>query len=491
MPTLTCLLPFVHPQQPIQRQLDCIAGQNIPGVETLVLNVCGGQAPPAAPRTATLQLKPTNWAALLNQASAETRGDLCLIGPHALLEPGALEFLALALERHPRAAMAYAPYWLNGMFRPLLEDIGDLTESRDSGWVRLYRGDALRALGGWDAALDHAADYDLQLRMMDSWETVLVPRPLYRCEVDETTPAETAIGRSPFRLPSSRAYSVFSYLQYGPEREREIEQVFERWLRTRGAWLDAPTPGSYDPACEDDHPLVTVVIPCRNRARFVAAAVQSALAQTYDNFEVLVVDNGSTDGSPEAVEALGDARARVIRNNGATIASALNRGVREARGVYIAQLDSDDLYEPHTLAEAVRHLREHPEAGLAVSYYDCIDDAGHPIADLGVVKHLEYSRNNILRVNGAGAVRVWRRGVILELGGFDEGPLASYGEDYDLLLKLGERYEVVRIHDVLYHYRRHDDNTDAVRDPLDNIRLKTLARWRALARRAPAGIKRS
>jgi alpha-1,6-rhamnosyltransferase len=276
---------------------------------------------------------------------------------------------------------------------------------------------------------------------------------------------------------------VFAYLQYGPEQEREVERAFERWLRARGAWLDAPAGGMYDAAAEGDRPLVSVVIPCRNRVRFVRMAVESALAQTYDPLEVLLIDNGSGDGSPESVEELGDRRVRVIRNDGTTISSALNRGVREARGMYVAQLDSDDLYVPHTVEAAVACLKSHPRAGLAVSYYECIDPDGRPLPELGVVKHLEYSRNNILRCNGAGAVRVWRKGIVLELGGFDEGPLANYGEDYDLLLKVGERYEVERIHDVLYRYRRHAGNTDAVRDPLDNIRLKTLARHRALRRR--------
>jgi hypothetical protein len=129
------------------------------------------------------------------------------------------------------------------------------------------------------------------------------------------------------------------------------------------------------------------------------------------------------------------------------------------------------------------HLESHPKAGLAVSYYDLMDEAGAVLEEFGVIKHLEYNRNNIMRCDGAGAVRVWHRKVIAEFGGFDEKELGHYGEDYDLVLKVTEKYDLDRVHQVLYRYRRHPDNTDAKRDDRMKLWNKTVARQHALKRR--------
>ena len=120
---------------------------------------------------------------------------------------------------------------------------------------------------------------------------------------------------------------------------------------------------------------------------------------------------------------------------------------------------------------------------MAISYYELMDMDGNTLQDFGVIKHLEYNRNNILRVDGAGAVRVWLTSALKSLEGFDEKELGGYGEDYDLVLKVSERYEVGRVHQVLYRYRRHPGNTDALIDGHRKIRAKSLARQHALQRR--------
>jgi GT2 family glycosyltransferase len=132
---------------------------------------------------------------------------------------------------------------------------------------------------------------------------------------------------------------------------------------------------------------------------------------------------------------------------------------------------------------------ETTNCALGISYYSLIDSEGNDLPEFGVIKHLEYNRNNILRVDGAGAVRMWRKEAILELGGFDEKELCDYGEDYDLVLKVGEKYQVGRVHQVLYKYRRHPDNSDIKRDPLFKLRNKNLARERALGRRKLLNLK--
>ena len=177
-----------------------------------------------------------------------------------------------------------------------------------------------------------------------------------------------------------------------------------------------------------------------------------------------------------------DNRIRLIRNNINRIALSLNIAVNAARSKYISQLDSDDLYTENTLQFMIEFM-EQSNSALGISYYSLINESGEDLPEFGIIKHLEYSRNNILRVDGAGAVRMWRRSAILEFGGFDEKDLCDYGEDYDLVLKVGEKYRISRVHEVLYKYRRHPDNSDVRRDPLFKLRNKNLARARALARR--------
>src|SRR5262245_4518179 len=102
-------------------------------------------------------------------------------------------------------------------------------------------------------------------------------------------------------------------------------------------------------------PLASVIIPAYNAERFLRQAVESALAQSYPNVEVLVIDDGSTDGTRQLADELAkaDGRLRVITQQNAGVGAARNRGIAEARGKYIAPLDADDFWYPEKLARQV------------------------------------------------------------------------------------------------------------------------------------------
>lgn len=108
-------------------------------------------------------------------------------------------------------------------------------------------------------------------------------------------------------------------------------------------------------------PKVSVVIPTYNRGYIVREAIESVLAQTFGDFEVIVVDDGSADDTAEKIAAIRDSRVRYIRQSNAGVSAARNRGVAEARGEIISFLDSDDLWKPEKLTHEVRFLEEHPE----------------------------------------------------------------------------------------------------------------------------------
>jgi glycosyltransferase involved in cell wall biosynthesis len=124
------------------------------------------------------------------------------------------------------------------------------------------------------------------------------------------------------------------------------------------------------PASRREAPLVSVIIPAYNAARFLPETLASAQAQTYPNLEIIVVDDGSTDHTPDHVMHVAetDRRIRLIRQPNAGAAAARNRGIEEARGEYLAPLDADDLWDPRFLAIMVDALRTRSKTDAAVAY---------------------------------------------------------------------------------------------------------------------------
>jgi GT2 family glycosyltransferase len=340
---------------------------------------------------------------------------------------------------------------------------------------------ALRDLGGCDARFRFRHDYHLRLRLSIDQPLCRIPEIL--CTAPSTRPDKDP-GAEALFFPGRGKLGGFSYLFMNPDEEKEIEEIFYRFLKLSGAYLDR-SPGGTFVRSKGISPRVSVVIPVHNRAGFLPLAIASVQSGTFEDFEIIIVDNASEDDTLEVARNLAneDKRIHVISLPDNIIAKALNTGVACARGEYIAQLDSDDEYTPQTLEVMVRALDDNVDWALAISYYDLMDESGNILEDFGIIKHLEYNRNNILRVDGAGALRCWRKAAIDELGGFNEKDFGHYGEDYDLVLRAGEKWEVGRVHQVLYHYRRHPDNSDVLRPHAMKIKNKTLARRRALERR--------
>jgi len=354
----------------------------------------------------------------------------------------------------------------------------DITERADLGQVAIYRTKMLKEAGGWNKNLKYAFDYDLRLRLGASSRFYRIPKPICTLLQNNIISEES----KKLFFPGKGKYGGFSYLFMDPAEEKEIEFVFLQSLKRRGAYLEGEAgPFRKEP---EVYPMVSVITPVYNREKFIGQAIESVIGGEFRDFEYIIIDNGSTDNTIEIVEkyAAKDPRIKLIRNNINRIAKSLNLGLQKARGKYISQLDSDDLYTLKTMKSMVEFM-EDSNCALGISYYSLIDESGTDLPEFGIIKHLEYSRNNILRVDGAGAVRMWRKSAMMEFGGFDADKLVDYGEDYDLVLKIGEKYKVGRVHEVLYKYRRHPDNSDVLRDPLFKLRNKNLARERALVRR--------
>lgn len=409
------------------------------------------------------------------------------------LNPDALEKIARQFESSDKNAAVFASYNERNPDGTIAEiklfpHEGAPHERFDFGFLKAYRTEHVKSVGGAREDLKHAAEYDLDLKLTDDLVIDLVEEPIYTAVLTASDEEKT----SALHSPGKGKLGGFSYIFYPDDLEAEITGVFEEALKRRGAWLDHPTVEVPYPA-EPYEVLATVVIPVLNRVKYIGNALDRVIEGTFQDFEVIVIDNGSTDGTQKVVEeyAARDPRVRLLHGTGGSISTALNEGIKAARGKYICQLDSDDEYTPDTLQEMVGHLESHPKCGLAISYYELMDEARNKVEGIDPVTHLGYTRNQILRRDGGGALRVFPKVVLEEMGYYDEENFGNFGEDYDMVLKVGEKYDVDRVHKVLYRYRRHEDNTDVTRDPLMKVQNKNNARQNALARRKKINQERA
>ncbi len=427
-----------------------------------------------------------NRAALFNDGCDLAKGKFVVVLPPDIeIIPAHWEFVTQTFAA-ANTAIVYSDYRTisqggNEEEEKLWPFQNNIDERFSLGFFRIYSKEILQRFNGFDEHLFYAEEYDLRLRIQDQFSVKHIDKPLYKVILREAGEADPVLSK--LHAPGQGAKGGFSYLFYTPEMEREFEHVFTDYLKRIGAYLDhrnseVTYSGSENFAC-----AVSIVIPILNRKTFIQNTIQRVIDGTFDDFEILVVDNGSTDGTQEEVRSISDPRVRLIENDGTCIAEALNRGIKEARGKYIAQLDSDDEYTASTLEAMVNYMESHPKCGLAISYYDLIDIDSNPIPGMGIIKHLEYNRNNILRVDGAGALRFFHKKVLMEFGLYNEKDYGNFGEDYDMVLKISEKYDVDRLHQVLYRYRRHADNTDVQRPAAMKVYNKNNARQDALKRR--------
>lgn len=214
---------------------------------------------------------------------------------------------------------------------------------------------------------------------------------------------------------------------------------------------------------------VTIVIPVFNQERFIANAVESALRQDYARCSVLVVDDGSTDRTPDILRQYQD-RITVVHQNNAGTSVAWNTAINCIQDEFVIGLDSDDEFFPHTVSRTVFALQNNPHADLVYSDYEFIDASGmttkvmqnpdpyDPVRQLATLHDRLGQKNNFLPF---GHVRLYRKSKLLEIGGYD--PQYLYAEDYDLTLRLAEQGATfVHVPEVLYRYRWHQSNKGVV-----------------------------
>ena len=213
---------------------------------------------------------------------------------------------------------------------------------------------------------------------------------------------------------------------------------------------------------------LTVAMPILDCAPFVERAVRSVLAQEGVDFELIVVDDGSRDGSADIVAAIDDPRLRLLRHDRRRgIGASQNHVLAESRAPFVAQVDADDFLLPGALRAMVDALIEHPEAGQAHCWYLKVDPRGRVtredfvarLAELRAKRMpgIDHRRELMLRGMVANHLRTYRRSVLDELGGFDES--LRYFDDYEMSLRIIDRHGIVVVPRLLYCWREHGAST--------------------------------
>lgn len=213
-----------------------------------------------------------------------------------------------------------------------------------------------------------------------------------------------------------------------------------------------------DHAPPDHAPLVSVITPTYNRARYLPEAIESVLAQTYDRFEHWIVDDGSTDATPDVVARYrSDPRIRYLRheeNRGQS--HARNTAIARAGGEFICFLDSDDRWFPEKLARSLEAFARHPDTDVVYGDYVFIDGEGEVLAIRNMRRHSGRIVGHMLRDNCVSMnTTMARRRCFDELGGFSGR--RAVADDYDLWLRFSAYYRFLYIPEKLGCYRIMDD----------------------------------
>jgi glycosyltransferase involved in cell wall biosynthesis len=212
-------------------------------------------------------------------------------------------------------------------------------------------------------------------------------------------------------------------------------------------------------------PKVSVLMAVYNGAQYLRPALESLLAQTFEDFELVIVDDASTDCTPEILAEYGaqDARVRLLRNSSnLTLPASLNRGLKVCKASLVARADADDIYERDRLRKQVDFMEQNPEVGLISSNVHVIDEGGEYLRTSDLPLSHEAMR---LRMNYSCPVShpavMFRRNMVLEAGGYDEEAVTS--QDVELWSRLVHRTRFANLAEPLIKYRRHGESNYATR----------------------------
>lgn len=236
-------------------------------------------------------------------------------------------------------------------------------------------------------------------------------------------------------------------------------------------------------------PAVSVILPVYNAGRTIGAAIESILSQTYTDFEVMVIDDGSTDDTQSVVQGFDDPRVRVLRNpQNMGLVASLNRGIAETNGLLLARMDADDVTLPERLAVQVQTMQANPRLGVVSCHYETFDDQCPllekvvlPTSD-GEVRYDLYAKSHCFCHPAA----LMRRQALEQASGYKAEWFPA--EDRELWMRMLEAWQGANVPQVLHRVRKHERSISSQNMKRQaSLVLKATAE-RLTQRLAPHGI---
>lgn len=234
-------------------------------------------------------------------------------------------------------------------------------------------------------------------------------------------------------------------------------------------------------------PTVTVLMAVHDGERHLTESIESVFAQTFEDFELLVVDDGSTDATPRILAGYADSRLRIVRNEvNLGLTRSLNHGLAESRGLYVARQDADDVSAPDRLERQAAFLAANDDVSLLASSYVRIREDGSVIAVRSVPTDPIGIRWRLLFLNAfAHSSVMFRRDAAEDVGGFREQ--FAFAQDYDLWSRLAFTRAVAALPEALVRYRKAEDSmTATIAADVDDVDRISRDNMRRLG---PAGAR--
>lgn len=477
--TINCFLPYADENQ----VKATVEGLQASELVTKIFLLATDEKLPALPGTEVVVIDGLNTSATMKKIAEKAEGDYILL--YTKYNNLVMGYFALdrfvKLAKDSKAGMLYADYYTvvegKKTNSPVIDyQFGSLRDDFNFGSVLFFNtADFNKAAAGIDTEYTAAGLYDLRLRLSRIAPIVHINEYLY----SDVTLDNRKSGEKIFDYvdPKNRGVQI------------EMEKACTAHLKEINGYLEPKfTEINFDKG--DFEYEASVIIPVRNRIRTIRDAIKSVLNQKTDfPFNLIVIDNHSTDGTTEAIDEFKD-DPRVIHiipeRDDLGIGGCWNAGVQHPKcGKFAVQLDSDDVYaDENTLAKMVKAFYDQ-NCAMVVGTYELTDIDKNPIPP-GVIDHKEWTpengRNNALRINGLGAPRAFYTPMLREI----HVPNTSYGEDYALGLAFSRHHQIGRVYDVVYLCRRWEDNSDAALDIVkmnnNNLYKDRIRTWELQAR---------
>jgi glycosyltransferase involved in cell wall biosynthesis len=441
----------------LEDAIDSCLGSVFADLEIIVVN-CGSTDPYThqllnnlnKPNTRVIHLGYQGYPFARNAGIREARGKYVMsLNVDHSLHPDYIGRAVQVMEERPEigfvspSLVSYGPAFY--IWEAPKYHLGRMLTENISCTTSLIRKSAWNEVGGYDENLsDGYEDWNFWLSLAaKGWNGGTLPNAFcyYRASVYSHTQEVN-------KHESYRTYIYNKHLKKYPQSQ--LYELLYAWLQDEIAARDKMRSVLGNDFRMD--PIVSVVIPCYNYGKFVEETIDSCLHSTFQDIEIIVVDNGSTDPyTIKVLNQLNKPKTRVLRNNNNNLPNGRNVGIRQAKGKYILPVDADDLIAPTMIEKMYRVLESKPEVGFVTGglhyfgdqYWDWLP----PPFDL----------KGLLRSNTVCVTSLFRKKAWSDVGGYNES-MTGYA-DWDFWISLAEKGWVGdSIPEILLYYRRHGSN---------------------------------